>query len=109
MWKPKWLGVTCASIVTLLQTGHSGRKDMVARLDEAGAQHSQSPVRCRYKAGDRQSLQQNEPPPLVNIAQFINSSQEISELRQLRRTVSLNASSFSARKSAVLWLIVAPS
>ena len=76
MWKPKWLGVTCASIVTLLQTGHSGRKDMVARRDEAGAQHSQSPVRCRYKAGDRQSLQQNEPPPLVNIAQFINSSQK---------------------------------
>ena len=76
MWKPKWLGVICASIVTLLQTGHNGRKDMVARLDEAGAQHSQSPVRCRYKAGDRQSLQQNEPPPLVNIAQFINSSQK---------------------------------
>ena len=52
MWKPKWLGVICASIVTLLQIGHSGRKDMVARLDEAGAQHSQSPGRCRYRAGD---------------------------------------------------------
>jgi hypothetical protein len=44
MWKPKWLGVICASIVTLLQTGHSGRKDMIARLAQAGAQHSQSPV-----------------------------------------------------------------
>src|ERR1700730_9210396 len=52
MWKPKWLGVICASIVTLLQIGHSGRKDMVARLDEAGAQHSQSPGICRYRAGD---------------------------------------------------------
>jgi hypothetical protein len=44
MWEPKWLGVTPASIVTDLQIGHSGRKDMVARLDKAGAQHSQSPV-----------------------------------------------------------------
>jgi hypothetical protein len=76
MWKPKWLGVICASIVTLLQIGHSGRKDMVARLYQAGAQHSQSPVRCRYKADDRHSLQQNEPPSLFNFAQFINSSQK---------------------------------
>jgi hypothetical protein len=32
MWKPKWLGVTPASIVIDLQIGHSGRKDMFARL-----------------------------------------------------------------------------
>lgn len=86
MWKPKWLGVTCASIVTLLQTGHSGRKDMFARLDQAGAQHSQSSGGCRYKADDEDSLERNEPPPLFNFAQFINSSQKISELGQLRRS-----------------------
>jgi hypothetical protein len=32
MWKPKWLGVVRASVVTVLQVGHSGRKDMFARL-----------------------------------------------------------------------------
>jgi hypothetical protein len=56
MWKPKWLGVICASIVTLLQTGHNGRKDMFARLDGAGAQHSQSPVGCRYRDGDQSMM-----------------------------------------------------
>src|ERR1700722_1994826 len=76
MWKPKWLGVICASIVTLLQIGHSDRKDMVARLYQTGAQHSQSPVRCRYNVDERHSLQQNETPSLINFAQFINSSQK---------------------------------
>jgi hypothetical protein len=37
MWKPKWLGVTPASIVTDLQIGHNGRKDMFARLDQGGS------------------------------------------------------------------------
>jgi hypothetical protein len=52
MLKPKWLGVIRASIVMPLQIGHSGRKDMIARLDEAGALHSQSPDSCHDKAGD---------------------------------------------------------
>jgi hypothetical protein len=85
MWKPKWLGVTPASIVIDLQIGHSGRKDMFARLDQAGAQHSQSPGRCRYRADDGYSLQRNEPPPLVNIAHFINTQKKIKELGQPRR------------------------
>jgi hypothetical protein len=50
--KPKWLGVIRASVVAPLQIGHSGRKDMVARLDEARALHSQSRVRCHDKADD---------------------------------------------------------
>jgi hypothetical protein len=54
IWKPKRLDVVRASIVVVLQIGHSGRtwKDMILALPEAGAQHSQSPDGCRFKAGD---------------------------------------------------------
>jgi hypothetical protein len=52
MLKPRWLGVIRARVVAPLQIGHSGRKDMVTRLDEARAHHSQSPVRCHDKADD---------------------------------------------------------
>jgi hypothetical protein len=32
------------------------------------------------QGGDRHSLQRNEPPPLVNIAHFINTQKKIKEL-----------------------------
>lgn len=57
---PQRPGVIRASIVVVLQIGHSGRtwNDMMLALDQAGAQHSQSPGGCRYKAGDEDSLLQ---------------------------------------------------
>jgi hypothetical protein len=52
---------------------------MFARLDQAGAQHSQSPGRCRYKAGDGAIMSRRDTDALVNIAQFINTSQKTNE------------------------------
>jgi hypothetical protein len=72
IWKPKRPDVTRASIVADWQIGHSGPKwkDMVARLDQAGAQHSQSPGRCRYKAGDGVTMPRRDTDAMFNFAHF---------------------------------------
>src|SRR5579863_1565906 len=110
IWKPQRPGVTRASIVVVLQIGHSGRtsKDMMLALSQAGAQHSQSPDGCHYRAGDGDSLERNEPPPLFNFAQFIKSSQKINEWSSPKRSYPLSSDQVCSPQSHLNMRVVRP-
>src|SRR5450631_3215270 len=68
MSKPDGLGVMRASIVVIWHTGQGGRwVNMMLRLDQAGARHSQSPVVAR-RGGDGTTMRPESPGLLVTIA-----------------------------------------
>ena len=64
-----------ASIVVIWHTGQGGRwVNMMLRLDQAGARHSQSPVVAR-RGGDGTTMGPESPGLLVNIAHSRKSPQ----------------------------------
>jgi hypothetical protein len=70
MSKPAWPGVTHASIVVALQLGQGGRGIifMMLALDQAGAQHSQSPIGADTGAVMETSMLSGSPESVANTA-----------------------------------------